>query len=59
MLGMIEGNRRRGWKRTRWLDSLINSVDMRWNKLWEIVEDRESWHVEVHGVAKSHTWFSD
>ena len=59
MLGKIEGKRRRGWQKMRRLDSLINSMDMRWSKLWEIVEDRESWHAEVHGVAKSHTWFSD
>ena len=53
MLGKIEGKRRRGWQRMRWLDSIINSVDMNFNKLREIVEDRGAWCAIVHRVAKS------
>ena len=59
MLGKIEGRRRRGQKRTRWLGSLYNSMDMNLSKLWEMVEDREAWHAAVHGVTKSQTWLSD
>ena len=55
MLGKVEGKRRRGWQKMRWLDSLINSMDMRWSKLWEIVEDRESWDDAIHKVAELDT----
>ena len=55
MLGKIEGKRRRGWQRMRWLDSIIDSVDMNFNKLWEIVEDRGAWCGIVHRVTKSQT----
>ena len=52
MLGKIEDRRRRGWQRTRWLDSISDSVDMNLSKLWEIVEDREAWHTAVPGVTE-------
>ena len=58
MMGKIEGKRRRGQQRTRWLDSITDSMDMNLSKFWEIVKDRGAWHAAVHEAAKSQTRLS-
>ena len=59
ILGEIEGRKRKGWQKMRWLDDITSSTDISLSKLWEMVKDRGVWHAAIHGVTKNQTWLSN